>query len=81
MEQAANSPAPKDETRKFTLRLGPEAVTDLDWIAQKYGGVSLTEVLRRAVATEKYLLQQQDDGEVLVLENKRTGRQRELVLR
>jgi len=69
------------EERKFTLRLGLEAARDVEWIAQKHGGVSITEVFRRALATEKYLLEQQDAGDVIVLENKRTGRQRELALR
>lgn len=71
----------KAEGKKLTLRLGPEAVADLDWIAQQYGGITLTEVLRRAVATEKYLLQQMQLGDAIILENKRTGRQRELALR
>jgi len=71
----------KDDMKKFTLRLGPDAVSDLDWISKKYGGINLTEVLRRAVATEKYLLEQQENGDVVILENKRTGRQRELAFR
>lgn len=69
------------EGKKITLRLGSEAVADLNWIAKQYGGITLTEVFRRAVATEKYLLEQQQNGDVIVLENKRTGRQRELALR
>ena len=67
--------------KKLTLRLGAEAVEDLNWIARKHGGITLTEVLKRAVTTEKYLLEQRDSGEVILLENKRTGRQRELVFR
>ncbi|MEI9853073.1 MAG: hypothetical protein WDN24_22010 [Sphingomonas sp.] len=72
---------PPDEGRKFTLRLGREAVSDLEWIADQYGGITLTEVLRRAVATEKFLLEQQRGGHAIVLENRQSGRQRELVLR
>jgi len=71
----------RTEVRKFTLRMAPDAVKELEWISKKYGGISLTEVLRKAVATEKYLLEQQEAGDVIVLENKRTGRQRELALR
>lgn len=78
---AITDAATKPETKKLTLRLGPEAVADLAWVASQYGGITLTEVLRRAVATEKYLLEQQQAGDVIVLENKRTGRQRELALR
>jgi hypothetical protein len=69
------------DERKFTLRLGAEAAQDVEWISQKHGGISITEVFRRALATEKYLLEQQDAGDVIVLENKRTGRQRELALK
>ena len=68
------------EARKFTLRLGPEAVADLEWVAGQYG-INLAEVFRRAVATEKYLLEQQNNGEAVLLENRRTGRQRELVFK
>jgi hypothetical protein len=70
-----------DEGRKFTLRLGREAVSDLEWIADQYGGITLTEVFRRAVATEKFLLQRQRNGDIILLENGKSGQQRELVLR
>ena len=73
--------APPDEGRKFTLRLGREAVADLQWIAEQYGGITFTEVLRRAVETEKFLLQQQLADEMILLENRKSGRQRELLLR
>lgn len=79
--QVTERSAATDAAKKFTLRLGSEAVADLDWIARQYGGITITEVLKRAVTTEKYLLEQQANGEVIVLENKKTGRQRELVLR
>ncbi len=71
---------PLVDGKKLTLRLGSEAVADLEWIAKQLGGITLTEVIRRAVATQKYLLDQQELGDVIVLENKRTGRQRELAL-
>jgi hypothetical protein len=67
--------------KKFTLRLGDEAVKDLNWISTQLGGITITEVLRRAIAMEKYLLEQRAAGDVIVLENKRTGRQRELTYR
>jgi hypothetical protein len=72
---------PPDEGRKFTLRLGGEAVADLQWIADQYGGITFTEVFRRAIETEKFLLQQQRDDHMILLENRKSGRQRELVLR
>jgi len=71
----------KPQLKKFTLRLGGDAVADLDWISQKYGGITTTDVFRRSVQTEKYLLEQQEAGETIVLENNKTGRQRVLVLR
>jgi hypothetical protein len=67
--------------KKFTLRLGPAAVEDIEWISQQYDGASITEVIKKALATEKYLLEQQNAGEIIVLENKSSRRQRELVLR
>lgn len=81
MVQVEDRMQPQAEGKKLTLRLGAQAVADLNWVASQYGGITLTEVLRRSVATEKYLLEQQQLGEVIVLENKRTGRQRELALR
>lgn len=69
------------EDKKFTLRLGPEAARDVEWLAQKLGGITMTEVFKRSLATEKYLLEQQEAGDVVLLENKRTGRQRELALK
>lgn len=70
-----------DEGRKFTLRLGREAVSDLQWIADQYGGITITEVIRRAVATEKFLLQHQRMGNAILIENRESGKQRELLLR
>lgn len=72
---------PPAEGKKLTLRLGAEAVADLEWIARKYGGITLTEVFRRAVSTEKFLLKQQEEGDIILLENSKTKRQRELILR
>jgi hypothetical protein len=71
----------RPEGRQVTLLLGAEATSDLQWISRQYGGIPLTDVIRRAVATEKYLLQQQCNGEMIVLENRQTGDQRELILR
>lgn len=68
------------EGRKLTLQLGAEAVSDLRWIANQYGGIAISDVLRRAVATEKYLLEQQRSGNIIVFENLKTGAQQEFVL-
>jgi hypothetical protein len=71
----------KEDTKKFTLRLGPESMRDIEWISNKYGGISFTEVFRKSIALEKYLLEQREAGDVILLENKRTGRQREVAFR
>lgn len=70
-----------DAAKKFTLRLGDEAVADLDWIAKQHGGITITEVLKRALATEKFLLEQQKANQAILLEDRSNGRQRELIFR
>ena len=66
---------------KFILRLGPDAMEALRWIQRERGVGTLTEVFCRAIATEKFLLEQQKAGEEIILENKNTGEQRILHLR
>lgn len=41
---------------RLTLRLSPEARETLDWLAEARG-VSLAEVVRRALGTEKFLVE------------------------
>jgi hypothetical protein len=65
---------------KITLRLSPDARAALQWISAQYGNVSLAEVIRRALSTEKYLLEQRAKGSSLLIEDT-SGRQREIVLR
>jgi predicted transcriptional regulator len=45
-----------DRETRLTLRLSPEARQTLDWIA-KERDVSLSEVIRRALGTEKFLIE------------------------
>jgi hypothetical protein len=74
---------PSSEERsndKITLRLSPDARTAMEWIATKYGNVSLAEVIRRALGTEKYLLEQREKGAAILIEEP-GGRIKELVLR
>ena len=72
-------PAPPTEKR-YTLRLSQEAADTMDWIARERGGVSHAEVIRRALGTERFLLEQMRNGTSIVLET--PGRRpRELVLR
>ena len=64
---------------RLTLRLGPEAMEALNWIKKKREVSSLTEVFRRAIATEKFLLER-EEKELFILEDKSTGKQRILHL-
>lgn len=72
-----------DDTRsgdKITLRLSPDARASLHWISEQYGNISLAEVIRRALSTEMYLLDQKAKGSSILIEDN-TGRQREIILR
>lgn len=73
--------AQNDAKKSFTLRLSKKALADLKWISDHYGGISITEVLRRAVATEKLLLENQISGNELIIEDSETKRQKILTLR
>jgi len=66
--------------KRYTLRLSPEAAETLEWIARERGGVSAAEVIRRALGTERFLLEQKRDGNAILVELA-NGRQRELILR
>mgnify|MGYP003348420578 CR=1 FL=1 len=65
---------------KLTLRLTPETRAAMEWMSAKYGGISMAEVIRKALSTEKFLLEEREKGVALLLEA-RDGRTRELVLR
>jgi hypothetical protein len=52
----------------------------MEWIASKYGNVSLAEVIRRALGTEKFLLEQKDKGAAILIEEP-GGRVKEIVFR
>lgn len=58
----------KSKEKRFTLRLTPEAAETLDWISGERGGVSYPEVIRRALATEMYLLQLVRSGATINVE-------------
>jgi hypothetical protein len=67
-----------DEFREYKLRMGPQAIADLEWIADQYGMKGFSEAIRRAIGTEKYLLEQIASGHVVLIEHKETKQQREL---
>jgi hypothetical protein len=64
---------------KLTLRLSPEARKTLEWIATT-SGVTLAEAIRRALGTEKYMLEQVKKGNTIVIEEP-NGRAKELIFR
>jgi len=68
------------ERTKVTFSLPREVISVLRTLAQERG-TSMTDVLRQAVTTEKYLSDAQKDGFVILLENARSGTTRQLVLR
>lgn len=65
---------------KITIRLSADARDALEWIAAKYGNISFADAMRRALGTEKYLLEQRDKGSSILVEEV-GGRLKEIVLR
>jgi hypothetical protein len=51
---------------RLTLRLSPEARKTLEWLAEERH-VSLAEVIRRALGTEKFFIEmQKKNGKILI---------------
>jgi len=65
---------------KLTLRLSTETREVLEWIASKYGNITLAEAVRRALGTEKFLLEQKEKGSAILIEDS-NGRVKEVVFR
>ena len=66
--------------KRFTLRLAPAAAETLDWIVKHRGGVSYGEAIRRALGTERFLMERIERGAAVVIEEPGV-RPKELVLR
>ena len=65
---------------RLTLRLSPDAREALEWISAQRGNVPLSEVIRRAIGTEKFLIEMTNKGASILVEE--PGRRaKELVLR
>jgi hypothetical protein len=76
-ETATTAPANTDPSiTRVTLRLGPEAMKTLEWLKERRGVSTLSDVFRHAIGTEKFLFDRQDSGEDIILENRETGKQR-----
>jgi predicted transcriptional regulator len=67
------------EKRKVTVNLSPEAVDALNEIADSRG-VTLSEALRQAIASEKFLVDEVRKGSKILVERPDQGI-REIVIR
>lgn len=70
-----------DNLTKVSLRLTPEAMDTVNALKEHYGIKNLSEVFRKALGTEKYLVEQLKTNHRILIENKDDGITRELVLR
>jgi hypothetical protein len=75
----ANTLNDKDNRDRLTLRLSPEARETLQWIADQRGDVPFVEVIRRALGTERFLLEATRNGGRILIEQP-GQRMKELVL-
>lgn len=80
MASVDESSSPAAGGEKLTIRLSGDAREALDWIAARYGNISLNEAVRRAIGTEKFLLEERDRGSSVIIEE-RGGRVKEIVFR
>ena len=56
-----------DTATKLTLRLTPEARRTIEKLSAEMGGVTASEVIRRALGTELFLKEAQRRGEKVLL--------------
>lgn len=68
-----------DKVIKMSVNLSADVVKALKELAEKRG-TTMTEVLRRAIGTEKFIEKANEDGGKILLEDKK-GRVRQLVFR
>ena len=67
------------EKSRLTLNISDEARQTLDWICKQRGGVSYVEAIRRALGTERILMDAQINGARILIES-RSGDSKELRL-
>lgn len=53
--------------KKVTVNLSDETIDDLKEVASKRG-ITLTEAIRKAIATEKFVQDKQDEGAKILIE-------------
>jgi hypothetical protein len=75
-----HEPEPEPERVKLSISFSPEVAKILRSLAMERG-VSMTEVLRQALTTEKFLADAIKGGEKILLKDPRTKEVRELLLR
>lgn len=64
---------------RLNLRLSPETRDDMEWIAEKRSGVPFAEVVRRAVKTERRLMEVHLPGTKLFVEQA-SGKMLQIIL-
>jgi hypothetical protein len=62
-------PNERDGPDRLSLRLSPEARKTLEELSALRGGVSLAEVVRRALGTELFLVKEQKEGSRILIES------------
>jgi hypothetical protein len=75
----ADTLSEKESRDRLTLRLSPEARETLQWIADQRCDVPYVEVIRRALGTERFLLEATKNGARILIEQP-GQRLKELVL-
>jgi hypothetical protein len=65
--------------KKVTVNLSDETIEDLKAVAEKQG-ITLTEAIRKAIATEKFVQDERDEGAKILVERP-GGRVREVEFR
>jgi hypothetical protein len=68
------------QTYTMPLRLSKQERESLEWIALYYGDIPLSDAVRKALATECFLIEQRMKGATFLIEE-RGGKTREIVFR
>jgi hypothetical protein len=66
-------------TRRVSVNLTEEAIKSLEALAQKRG-VTMTEALRKAIATEKFLVDEVSEGTKVLLLSKDGKNTRQILI-
>lgn len=66
-----------EEIKRVSVNFSQKAYEDLEQLAKAEGGISVSEVLRRAIALSKWFVEQQNNGANILVE--RDGKLREVV--